>query len=141
MKKLNLYRDKKQAVISPFRLERTAYMKKGGTILLTTALSLFALPSLVLQFSLINFLSVLFSMIMALAFGVMAMRETEKRWTIQLTEYVEYVEETQKQNDRVLQVNMESVKRLEDADSIHNSVCDNVGGSVSTVFTGDNNGQ
>ena len=98
MKRLNMYRDKDKAVISPFKLERTAYIKKGGTILLTTALSLFALPSLVLQFSVINFLSVLFSMVMALAFGVMAMRETEKRWTVQLMDYVNYVEELNNQN-------------------------------------------
>ena len=92
LKRLNKYRIKDHKPISPFTLERSAYLKKGGTVLLTTALSLFALPSLVLQFSLVSFLSVLFSMIMAIAFGIMAMRETEKRWTVQLQEYVDYIE-------------------------------------------------
>lgn len=92
LKRLNKYRIKDHKPISPFTLERSAYLKKGGTVLLTTALSLFALPSLVLQFSLVSFLSVLFSMIMAIAFGIMAMRETEKRWTVQLQEYVDYID-------------------------------------------------
>lgn len=92
LKRLNKYRIKEHKPISPFTLERSAYLKKGGTVLLTTALSLFALPSLVLQFSLVSFLSVLFSMIMAIAFGIMAMRETEKRWTVQLQEYVDYID-------------------------------------------------
>lgn len=92
LKRLNKYRVKDHKPISPFALERSAYLKKGGTVLLTTALSLFALPSLVLQFSLVSFLSVLFSMIMAIAFGIMAMRETEKRWTVQLQEYVDYID-------------------------------------------------
>lgn len=92
LKRLNKYRVKDHKPISPFTLERSAYLKKGGTVLLTTALSLFALPSLVLQFSLVSFLSVLFSMIMAIAFGIMAMRETEKRWTVQLQEYVDYID-------------------------------------------------
>ena len=92
LKRLNKYRIKDHKPISPFTLERSAYLKKGGTVLLTTALSLFALPSLVLQFSLVSVLSVLFSMIMAIAFGIMAMRETEKRWTVQLQEYVDYID-------------------------------------------------
>ena len=92
LKRLNKYRIRDHKPISPFTLERSAYLKKGGTVLLTTALSLFALPSLVLQFSLVSFLSVLFSMIMAIAFGIMAMRETEKRWTVQLQEYVDYID-------------------------------------------------
>lgn len=98
LNRLNKYRIKDHKPISPFTLERSAYLKKGGTVLLTTALSLFALPSLVLQFSLVSFLSVLFSMIMAIAFGIMAMRETEKRWTVQLQEYVDYIETIKSEN-------------------------------------------
>ena len=94
LKKLNKYKEKHKKIASPFRLERDAYLRKGGIVLLTTALSLLALPSLVLQFNIINFLSVLFSMIIALAFGVMAMKETERRWTEHLQEYIEFLEET-----------------------------------------------
>ena len=94
LKKLNKYKEKHKKIESPFRLERDAYLRKGGIVLLTTALSLLALPSLVLQFNIINFLSVLFSMIIALAFGVMAMKETERRWTEHLQEYIEFLEET-----------------------------------------------
>ena len=101
LKRLNKYRIKDHKPISPFTLERSAYLKKGGTVLLTTALSLFALPSLVLQFSLVSFLSVLFSMIMAIAFGRMAMRETEKRWTVQLQEYVDYIDSITNSNSGV----------------------------------------
>ena len=101
LKRLNKYRIKDHKPISPFTLERNAYLKKGGTVLLTTALSLFALPSLVLQFSLVSFLSVLFSMIMAIAFGIMAMRETEKRWTVQLQEYVDYIDSITNSNSGV----------------------------------------
>ena len=91
MKELNMYRDEEYIPKSPFVLERGAYLKKGGTVLLSTAMSLFALPSLFLQFSLTNFLSTLFSIVMALAFGFMQMRETETRWTKDLISYVEYL--------------------------------------------------
>lgn len=99
LKELNKYRERDNKVRSPWALERGAYLKKGGTVLLSTALSLCALPSLVLQFSLINFLSVLFSMIMALAFGVMQMRETETRWTDGLSNYVEYLKQNKEANN------------------------------------------
>ena len=60
-----------------------------------------ALPSLVLKFNLLTFLSVLFSMAMTLAFGFMQMRETEDRWTYKLKEYVDYLENQEvEDNDR-----------------------------------------
>lgn len=99
---LNKYREQENKPKSPWKLEREAYLKKGGTVLLSTALSLFALPSLVLQFSLINFLSVLFSMVMAISFGIMQMRETEKRWTEDLKEYAEYVRTHEHESETVL---------------------------------------
>ena len=79
--------------------EKRVYLKKGGTLILTTAMSLFALPSLVLRFDLLSFLSVLFSMAMSLAFGFMQMRETEDRWTNKLKEYVDYIEKQEVIND------------------------------------------
>lgn len=137
MTKLNKYHAREYRPVSPFTLERNAYLKKGSTVLLTSALSLFALPSLVLQFSLVSFLSVVFSMVMALAFGVMAMRETEKRWTDQLKEYVTYVEETKKP----VQMVMEPTKGLAHVPDIPDSVHSDELGSVGTVSPGSVNRQ
>ena len=137
MTKLNKYHAREYRPVSPFTLERNAYLKKGSTVLLTSALSLFALPSLVLQFSLVSFLSVVFSMVMALAFGVMAMRETEKRWTDQLKEYVTYVEE----NTAAVQMAVEPTKGLAHVPDIPDSVHSDELGSVGTVSTGSDNRQ
>jgi len=139
MTKLNKCRVREHRPISPFTLERNAYLKKGGAVLLTTALSLFALPSLVLQFSLMSFLSVLFSMVMAIAFGVMAMRETEKRWTDQLKEYVAYVEENMAENSKPVTMAVEPSKGLAHVPDISDSICDNVIGSMGTISTGSDN--
>ena len=141
LKELNKYRDKDETVKSPWELERGAYLKKGGTVLISTAMSLFALPSLVLQFSLINFLSVLFSMIMAVAFGVMQMRDTEDRWTKDLTNYVEYLKQTSvgKENkpvsiDSELVDNIvEGIERCENVATVHNSERSNVLSSLDTL--------
>ena len=139
LKKLNRYKSKDNRPKSPYVLERTAYMKKGGTLLLTTAMSLFALPSLILQFSLVNFLSVLFSMVMAVAFGVMAMRDTEKRWTEQLTNYVEFIEETMAKDKKPLPMDMDLVERLADSNSIPDSVHNDEFGSMGTISDCNNN--
>lgn len=137
MTKLNKYHVREHGPVSPFTLERNAYLKKGSTVLLTSAFSLFALPSLVLQFSLVSFLSVVFSMVMALAFGVMAMRETEKRWTDQLKEYVNYVEE----NTAAVQMAVEPTEGLAHVPDIPDSVHSDELGSMGTVSTGSDNGQ
>ena len=89
------------------------------------------------QFSLVSSLSVVFSRVMALAFGVMAMRETEKRWTDQLKEYVTYVEETKKP----VQMVMEPAERLAHVPDIPDSVHSDELGSVGTVSTGSDNRQ
>lgn len=140
MTKLNKFRVREHRPVSPFTLERNAYLKKGSTVLLTTALSLFALPSLVLQFSLMSFLSVLFSMVMAIAFGIMAMRDTEKRWTDQLEEYVSY-EELMAENKKPVQMVVVGDPGLAHSDNISDCVRDNVIGSMGTVSTGSDNRQ
>ena len=99
MEKLGKLNHKEYIPLSPMELEKRVYLKKGGTLILTTAMSLFALPSLVLRFDLLSFLSVLFSMAMSLAFGFMQMRETEDRWTNKLKEYVDYIEKQEVIND------------------------------------------
>lgn len=76
----------------PKRLEGEAYLSKGGTVLLSTALTLLALPSAILQWSLMSFLSTLFSVAMAISFGFMQMRTTEQRWTVDYEKYINYYE-------------------------------------------------
>ena len=107
MEKLGKLNHKEYIPLSPMELEKRVYLKKGGTLILTTAMSLFALPSLVLRFDLLSFLSVLFSMAMSLAFGFMQMRETEDRWTNKLKEYVDYIEKQEVINDNCERQNLE----------------------------------
>lgn len=76
--------------VHPKKLEEQAYLTKGGTVLLSTAVSLLALPSAVLQWSLMSFLSTMFSVVIAICFGFMQMRNTEDRWTWKYKEYIEY---------------------------------------------------
>ena len=149
LKELNKYRDKDETVKSPWELERGAYLKKGGTVLISTAMSLFALPSLVLQSSLINFLSVLFSMIMAVAFGVMQMRDTEDRWTKDLTNYVEYLKQTSMgkegkpgsiDTERVDKI-VEGIERCENVATVPNSKRSDVISSLDTLSSSIDNGK
>ena len=149
LKELNKYRDRDETVKSPWELERGAYLKKGGTVLISTAMSLFALPSLVLQFSLINFLSVLFSMIMAVAFGVMQMRDTEDRWTKDLTNYVEYLKQTSMgKEDKSVSINselvdkiVEGVERCKNVTNVPNSERSDVLSSLDTLSSSIDNGK
>ena len=107
MERLGKLKNREYIPLSPMALEKREYLKKGGTVILTTAMSLLALPSLVLQFNLLSFLSVLFSMAMAFAFGFMQMRETEDRWTNKLKEYVDYIEKQEVINDNCKRQNLE----------------------------------
>ena len=149
LKELNKYRDRDETVKSPWELERGAYLKKGGTVLISTAMSLFALPSLVLQFSLINFLSVLFSMIMAVAFGVMQMRDTEDRWTKDLTNYVEYLKQASMGKEgksvstdpELVDKIVEGIERCENVTTVSNSERSNVLGSLDTLSSSIDNGK
>lgn len=149
LKELNKYRDKDETIKSPWELERGAYLKKGGTVLISTAMSLFALPSLVLQFSLINFLSVLFSMIMAVAFGVMQMRDTEDRWTKDLTNYVEYLKQTSvEKEDKHVSIDtelvdkiVEGIERCENVATVPSSERSDVLSSLDTLSSSVNNGK
>ena len=101
MEKLGKLKKKNHIPLSPMALEKRVYLKKGGSVVWSTIMSLMALPSLVLKFNLLTFLSVLFSMAMTLAFGFMQMRETEDRWTNKLKEYVDYLENQEvEENDR-----------------------------------------
>lgn len=149
LKELNKYRDKDETIKSPWELERGAYLKKGGTVLISTAMSLFALPSLVLQFSLINFLSVLFSMIMAVSFGAMQMRETEDRWTKDLTNYVEYLKQTSMgKEDKPMSINservdkiVEGIERCENVTTVPNGERSDVISSLDTLSSSVDNGK
>ena len=78
-------------------------------------------------------------MVMAVAFGVMAMRDTEKRWTEQLTNYVEFIEETMAKDKKPLPMDMDLVERLADSNSIPDSVHNDEFGSMGTISDCNNN--
>lgn len=80
---------------SPAERHREVYGKKGITIFVTSLLSAIGLTQAVLSFDLVSMLTYLFTIILGLIFGILAMNDEEEYWTV---EYLWYAQELQKTN-------------------------------------------
>lgn len=72
---------------SPNKWNSQQYIKKGGTIFITTGLSTIALTQAILTFDYVSMLTYLFTIIMGLIFGILQMKTAEEYWT---EEYLQY---------------------------------------------------
>ena len=65
------------------------YIKKGGSLLLTSALSVFVLGEVILAYDPVSLITYSLSIIMAVVFGVIEMLTIEDYWTVQLYNYLQ----------------------------------------------------
>lgn len=78
---------------SPARWQAEQYGKKGTKIFLGSAMSVVAFGQAILSYDWVSMLSMLFTIVMGLIFGIMQMKKAETYWT---TEYYAYALRQQK---------------------------------------------
>lgn len=103
--------------LSPEKFFAREYGKKIPTVFLMSVVSLIAFGPMLLVFDFAVFLSYLFTVIMAIVFGILEMKKVEGYFTFDLLKYAYYVEEIKKVADR----HVETTQRLEDVDTISDS--------------------
>lgn len=80
--------DKSYKPKSPKEYFRGTYIMKGSTVFLTTLLGTIALTQAILTFDVVVFLTTVFSLIMAVVFGIISMKKVELYWTEEFVNYV-----------------------------------------------------
>lgn len=89
LKALNKIKDKKIKLRSPTKWNAEQYGKKGTSIFITSALSVFALTQAILSFDLVMLFTYLFTIAMGVIFGIMQMKTAEEYWTGEFVMYVD----------------------------------------------------
>ena len=103
--------------LSPEKFFAREYGKKIPTVSLMSVVSLIAFGPMLLVFDFAVFLAYLFTVIMAIVFGILEMKKVESYFTFDLLKYAYYVEELKKVADG----HVETTQRLEDVDTISDS--------------------
>lgn len=132
-KKLNCLKDKEHAPMSPSHFFRKEYGKKIPMLFLSTVLSLIAFGPAILAFDIITFTTYLTTVVMAVVFGILEMKKVEDYYIEGLPEYADYVEKTVEQSKTVYEVDMGTTQRLENTDTVHNSMCSPIVRSMDTI--------
>lgn len=88
---------KERVYRSPEEYTRSAYLKKGTTIFITTILGAFSLTHAILVFDLVMFLTYTFVIIMGIIAGVLQMNDSERYWTYELWYYAKKIEKEAKE--------------------------------------------
>ena len=78
---------------SPAKWQAEQYGKKGTKIFLGSAMSVVAFGQAILSYDWVSMLSMLFTIVMGIIFGIMQMKKAETYWT---TEYYAYALKQQK---------------------------------------------
>ena len=76
--------------MSPEERHKNIYTKKGVFLFITSVLSAVGLSNMVLNFSLVNFLTYLFTIVLGVVFGVLTMNEEEAYWTVDYLKYAQW---------------------------------------------------
>lgn len=96
-----LDKKKNKAPLSPHQFFAREYGKKIPSVFLMSILSLIAFGPMLLVFDVAVFLAYLFTVTMAIIFGILEMKKVESYYTIDLLRYAEYVEEMEGGNEKV----------------------------------------
>lgn len=109
LKALNKIKDKKIKLRSPAKWNAEQYGKKGTSIFITSALSVFALTQAILSFDLVMLFTYLFTIVMGIIFGIMQMKSAEEYWTVEFVMYVDDFIERKQQEELELEQKQEQV--------------------------------
>ena len=78
---LNDVKEKKSAPKSPAQYQAISYAKKGTTLTVSTIASLIAIGNMILRFDYNTLISYTITIVMAIVFGIFAMKSDEIYWT------------------------------------------------------------
>ena len=87
---------------SPEQWKHDTYYKKGVSLAITTALSVFGLTQAILSFDLTQMLTYLFTVFMGIVFGLIQMSMTEDYYTGELWYYAKKIERQNTKTDMEL---------------------------------------
>jgi hypothetical protein len=94
--------------MSPEERHKNIYTKKGVFLFITSILSAVGLSNMVLNFSLVNFLTYLFTIVLGVIFGVLTMNEEETYWTVDYLKYAQWkVAQKAKEEEALKQAQIE----------------------------------
>ena len=104
---LNAHKGKKEKIpLSPHKFFVRAYGRKVPTVFLFSILSLVAFGPILLVFNITAFLAYLFTIIMALVFGVLEMKRVEAYYTEDMIKYARYVQKMEETNTETHEVSV-----------------------------------
>ena len=92
-------RNKQKAPLSPKKFFAREYGKKIPTVFLMSVISLIAFGPILLVFNVAVFLSYLFTVTMAIIFGILEMKKVESYFINDLLEYAHYVETFERESE------------------------------------------
>ena len=78
---LNAVKEKESAPKSPAQYQAMSYAKKGTTLTVSTIASLIAIGNMILRFDYNTLISYTITIVMAIVFGIFAMKSDEIYWT------------------------------------------------------------
>lgn len=93
-------KNKEQQPRSPKKWNSQQYGRKGTVIFITTALTTVALTQAILTFDWMAMLTYLFTIVMGLIFGIMAMKNAEEYWTDEFLRYALKVQQEQEKEKK-----------------------------------------
>ena len=110
-----LYKNKKKEhePQSPQKWQALQYGKKGTTIFISSAMSVFALGQAILTFDWVAMLAYIFTIALGLIFGIMQMKKAEAYWT---GEFYEYALKKQQEQDTATKDVVEDKEIINDND-------------------------
>lgn len=78
---MNKVKAKKYSPLSPVKYQAKSYGKKGTTLVISTLASLVAITNMILRFDYLALISYCITILMAIVFGIFAMKNDELYWT------------------------------------------------------------
>lgn len=91
-------KNKKPRSLAHFNAEE--YGKKGTSLLIGTFFGTLVLTEAIINFSLVNFLTYVFTTTMAIVFGVLEMKKYEEYYTTEYWEYAQMIKEENNDTDK-----------------------------------------
>lgn len=91
-------KNKKPRSLTRFNVEE--YGKKGTSLLVGTFFGTLVLTEAIINFSLVNFLTYVFTTTMAIVFGILEMKKYEEYYTTEYWEYAQMIKEDSNDTDK-----------------------------------------
>lgn len=99
---LGRVKDKKYKPRSPVKWNAEQYSIKGVTLFVSSILSTVVLAQAILTYDWMSMLLYIFTIVMAIVFGVLQMKKAEEYWTREYYDYAKLLEESKLEEEKAL---------------------------------------